>query len=670
MLLHGARGGAALDAMDAMGGPGDVKGVAALDPQDGDVWDVEVARAESLPLPSGRAAYLECAGLSYSLRESNTSILRDISVVLPPGRLVALMGPSGAGKTTLLNVLAGRGAGKVGGSLSLNGETVARGMMRRECKLVPQYDNLIPVLTARETLRYVAELTMDVSRQAREAAVEEVIEQLSLSSCADVACGGGDVKGLSGGQAKRVSMACELLADPATLLLDEPTSGLDSKVAEDVVRVMKALARGGRTVVCTIHQPSFQVFEMFDWLIMLDQGRVAYNGEVSRLCKHLAELGAKCPAYVNPADHFMALLSKPVPGGRAAGFPEAFEGSAAGARALADMAQLRCDAALAAAAAAPARASGRSADHAASSVSSDYATSAWRQTSTIFRRAVLVTVRDKAQLRSRVISVTVITVLISAMYWQLAMDQKSVQTHLSVFFLLLLMNGMGTIMSTALAMPAEKSVLLREYRNGYYSLAAWYVGRVTVLQLFQALYAAIISSCCYYAIGFWAPVDKFAVFLAAMVLVSAVCGFLGLCAGLLFPTTQAVAAVTPLLVTPLSMFAGLFIPYNAIPVWLSWIYWLSFFHYALEIFMVNQYNGNHVEACSPESLLVPGACPYGVCNALNDTDPLPCSGGVVLASLQYEPNSTALNFGVLVAFLAGFFALGMLLLVRFVKRNR
>lgn len=283
---------------------------------------------------------------------------------------------------------------------------------------------------------------------------------------------------------------------------------------------------------------------------------------------------------------------------------------------------------------------------------------------------MLVTVRDKAQLRSRVISVIFMTVLISALYFQLAMDQKSVQTHLSVFFLLLLMNGMGTIMSTALAMPAEKSVMLREYRNGYYSLAAWYVGRVTVLQLFQALYAAILSACCYYAIGFWAPIDKFVVFLGAMVLVSAVCGFLGLCAGLLFPTTQAVAAVTPLLVTPLSMFAGLFIPYSAIPVWLSWIYWISFFHYALEIFMVNQYSGNYVVACSPESLLVPGACPYGACNALNDTNPLPCSGDVILASLQYDPDSSALNFGVLVAFLAGFFALGMLLLVRFVKRNR
>lgn len=86
--------------------------------------------------------------------------------------------------------------------------------------------------------------------------------------------------------------------------------------------------------------------------------------------------------------------------------------------------------------------------------------------------------------------------------------------------------------------------------------------------------------------------------------------------------------------------------------------------------MVNQYKGNYVEACSPESLLVPGACPYGACNALNDTDPLPCSGDVVLASLQYDPNLSALNFAVVVAFLFGFSALGMLLLVRFVKRNR
>jgi ABC-type multidrug transport system permease subunit len=121
------------------------------------------------------------------------------------------------------------------------------------------------------------------------------------------------------------------------------------------------------------------------------------------------------------------------------------------------------------------------------------------------------------------------------------------------------------------------------------------------------------------------------------------------------------------------MFAGLFIPYNAIPVWLSWIYWLSFFLYALEIFMVNQPVQRQLRRglLAREPARTRGLpLRRGACNALNDTDPLPCSGDVVLASLQYDPNLSALNFGVLVAFLFGFFALGMLLLVRFVKRNR
>ena len=193
---------------------------------------------------------LECRAADIDIGKKR--ILHEIDGAFVPGQLTALMGPSGSGKTTLMNAMSGRGSVKVtAGEILVNSRRVTRTRIRKISALVPQLDVLFAVLTARETLNYTARLALRTSAAERAARVEEVVQDLSLEECLDVLVGNEDIKGLSGGERKRVSIGMELLTNPSIMFLDEPTSGLDSKIAKDVVELLQKLAQGGRTVICT-----------------------------------------------------------------------------------------------------------------------------------------------------------------------------------------------------------------------------------------------------------------------------------------------------------------------------------------------------------------------------------------------------------------------------------
>lgn len=117
------------------------------------------------------------------------------------------------------------------------------------------------------------------------------------------------VKGLSGGERKRLAFASEALTDPAMLLCDEPTSGLDSFMASSVLHVLKRLTNKGKTIIITIHQPSSELFEMFDKLLLMAEGRVAFLGTASEASTFFDEMNAPCPTNYNPIDFYVQLLA-------------------------------------------------------------------------------------------------------------------------------------------------------------------------------------------------------------------------------------------------------------------------------------------------------------------------------------------------------------------------
>ena len=187
---------------------------------------------------------------------------------------MAIMGSSGAGKSTLMNVLAGRNLGnlEIEGKVTVNGEDVGAKITTLSA-YVQQDDIFIGSMTVKEHLIFHAALQMSRSSpEERSRRVEQVMAEMGLAKCAHTLIGiPGMSKTISGGEMKRLSFATEILTDPPLIFCDEPTSGLDSYLAETVVRTLRTLSQNGTTILCTIHQPSSQVFDLFNRLLLLAQ---------------------------------------------------------------------------------------------------------------------------------------------------------------------------------------------------------------------------------------------------------------------------------------------------------------------------------------------------------------------------------------------------------------
>lgn len=240
-------------------------------------------------------------------------ILNGITGIVCPGEILAMLGPSGSGKTTLLSALGGRLNGKISGKILFNGAHFNKSM-RRRIGFVTQDDVLYPHLTVKETLTYTALLRLPktLSKVDKIDQAESVIEELGLNRCRNTIIGGPIVRGVSGGERKRVSIGQEMLVNPSLLFLDEPTSGLDSTTAQRTITTLLGLARGGRTVITTIHQPSSRLYHMFHKIILLSEGHPIYYGQASGAMSYFSSIGFSPSFPMNPAD-FMLDLANGIP---------------------------------------------------------------------------------------------------------------------------------------------------------------------------------------------------------------------------------------------------------------------------------------------------------------------------------------------------------------------
>ncbi|CAI0392506.1 unnamed protein product [Linum tenue] len=239
------------------------------------------------------------------------NVLEGLTGYAEPGSLTALMGPSGSGKSTLLDALSSRLAANafLSGSILLNGRKTK--LSFGTAAYVTQDDNLIGTLTVRETISYSARLRLPdkMPWSEKRALIESTIVEMGLQDCADTVIGNWHLRGISGGEKRRVSIALEILMRPRLLFLDEPTSGLDSASAFFVTQTLRGLSRDGRTVIASIHQPSSEVFELFDRLYLLSGGKTVYFGQASDAYEFFAQAGFPCPALRNPSDHFLRCVN-------------------------------------------------------------------------------------------------------------------------------------------------------------------------------------------------------------------------------------------------------------------------------------------------------------------------------------------------------------------------
>jgi ABC-type multidrug transport system ATPase subunit len=261
-------------------------------------------------LADHKPAALFFEDVSYNLK--GKQILTNITGAVHPGELLAIMGASGAGKTSFLDILARKNKrGLISGQSWLNGEKIPDDQFRNVIGFVDQEDAMLPTLTVHETILDSALLRLpkEMSRAAKEQKAEDVERQLGIYHIRHQIIGseeGG--RGISGGEKRRVGIACELVTSPSILFLDEPTSGLDAYNAFNVVECLVTLVKTyNRTVVFTIHQPRSNIVALFDQLVLLAHGRTVYSGPFRDCQSYFDSIGYSCPPGFNIADYLVDL---------------------------------------------------------------------------------------------------------------------------------------------------------------------------------------------------------------------------------------------------------------------------------------------------------------------------------------------------------------------------
>lgn len=251
--------------------------------------------------------------ISYNV--GKLPILKGITGLVNPGQVMAIMGPSGSGKTSLLDILANRTkSGTVSGDVYVNGHTLSASEYKKLIGYLDQEDMMIPTLTVYETILYSALLRLprSMSTAAKKFRVMEVMQELGIDGIKDSKIGQADDRSISGGERRRVAIACELVTSPSILFLDEPTSGLDAYNAYNVVESLVTLARDyNRTIVFTIHQPRSNIVTLFDQLVLLSKGHAVYSGPQVRVQSYFKSIGYACPPGFNVADYLIDLTMQP-----------------------------------------------------------------------------------------------------------------------------------------------------------------------------------------------------------------------------------------------------------------------------------------------------------------------------------------------------------------------
>ena len=249
------------------------------------IFQSDVAGAFRLT-PSDQPLTFVAKDIHYKFRNGKVGI-ENVNIAEASGKLIGLMGGSGAGKSTLLNILNGNTT-PTSGSVHINGVNIHEKANAVEGVIgyIPQEDLLVEELTVYQNLYFAAQLCFrDKNSKELEAIIDRTLDDLGLHEIKDIPVGDALEKGISGGQRKRLNIGLELLREPSILFVDEPTSGLSSRDSENIMDLLKELAFKGKMIFVVIHQPSEDIFKMFDKLILLDVGgyQVYYGDPVESI---------------------------------------------------------------------------------------------------------------------------------------------------------------------------------------------------------------------------------------------------------------------------------------------------------------------------------------------------------------------------------------------------
>ncbi|KAG2139030.1 hypothetical protein DEU56DRAFT_801366 [Suillus clintonianus] len=578
-------------------------------------WYVQRA-AKKLPFNGGQSGGISVrwSDISYIVHSPKNSlfslitkptmrggktILDSVSGGVESGQLMAILGPSGAGKTTLVELIAGKTkSGQYTGSITFPPYSPGH---HPRVAFVPQNDILPAMLTVREALTFAASLRLPESLpvSSKAALVSTVISKLGLDAVAETRIGAtdGTGRGISGGEARRVSIGLELVGCPDVLVCDEPTSGLDSVSARRVVNVLKELAREGGVaighqgshghrkgvaVICSVHQPSSRLYHTFDSVHLLSNGRALYSGpgglapaQYFMRMREGGGAGADVPPYeegYNVADYLLDIASE------SPGIPSMSPGiSAVDEIELSVSDEEKVD-------------GGKDVEALSTQnfAAGRYAATFLTQLQVLCGREWKILRRDKTLFFTHVGVAFVLGVFCGGLYYQTGVTIAGFQARVGCLFF------MGSLIAfsslSALYNIVEiRPLFLRERSNWYYSPTAWLLSRLIfdVIPL-RIIPTIIVCTITYWMAGLAHDAVHFFKFLLVIALYTLVMTLFNFLLGTLFRNGGIAILLSALSALYQMTYAGFFVHLSSIPPVLRWLQWLCPLNYTLEAISVNE----------------------------------------------------------------------------------
>eukprot|EP00347_Sterkiella_histriomuscorum_P009865 403339578 len=500
-------------------------------------------------------------------------ILKGVTGFAIPGETCYIMGASGAGKTTLLNILSQRTkclkSGKIGGKVTVNDkEDLTMDLFGKFGAYVMQDDILYQYFTPREAITFAARMRLKQTKQEQDERVEQLLKDLGLLNVGNTPVGSAMQKTISGGERKRTSIGVELITDPSIIILDEPTSGLDSFKSLQMIKLLKTIARQGKTVISSIHSPNSEGFMMFDKLMLLADGYIVYQGQAKLSHEYFSQIGFQCPKYKNPADYYMKEFSVNYPKS------EADENKIAHLR---DSYNSRM----------------------ADSVKNENFNiqlihpeidlnveriSFWPQLTLLISRDVRKIQRDPKFFRARFLQNLYVSLLLIMIYHSKPdLNERNNQTSLlGVLYYICQNYTISNCTAALLIFNAERRVFLREYAEELYGSLPYYLSKIIIeapLQILQSMTTTIVV---YFAIGMKPEPENFFGFFFALLNLTFYASSLGYLFGTIFTSPGSSNLVSSQILMPLNILGGFYANVKLVPVWFSWLQYVSPVRYGLE----------------------------------------------------------------------------------------
>ncbi|KAK7848318.1 pleiotropic drug resistance protein 3 [Quercus suber] len=513
-------------------------------------------------------------------------ILSDITGAFKPGVLTALMGVSGAGKTTLLDVLAGRKtSGYIEGHIKIGGYPKVQETFARVSGYCEQTDIHSPQITVEESVIFSAwlRLSPQIDSKTKAEFVNEVLETIELDGIKDALVGIPGINGLSNEQRKRLTIAVELVSNPSAIFMDEPTTGLGARAAAIVMRAVKNVADTGRTIVCTIHQPSIDIFEAFDELILLKSGgHVIYSGSLGQHSACVIEYFESIPGVpkirnnYNPATWMLEVTSISAEVELGADFAQKYRDSVLYEKNMELVRQLSSPPLGSTDLYFPTR----------------FSQNGWGQLKSCLWKQHLAYWRSPAYNLMRIMHTLVTALIFGVLYWDEGKKLNNQQNLFNIFgsmYVAVLFLGINNCSTVLPYVATERTIMYREIFAGMYFSWAYSLAQVVVEIPYLFIETTIFVTISYPMIGYYGSAYKVFWYFYTIFCSLLSFNYLGMLLVSLTPNFMVATILASAFYTTFNLFAGFLIPKPQIPKWWIWMYYLTPTSWSLNGMLTSQY---------------------------------------------------------------------------------